>query len=55
MVEVISSPRSLRDIDDIASHISKDSLQYAEEQVKQFFSKGKLVQNIPYSGEWYQN
>jgi addiction module RelE/StbE family toxin len=50
MAEVIWSPRSLRDIEDIAGHISKDSLQYAEEQVKQFFNKEKVLQKHPLFG-----
>ena len=50
MVEVIWSPRSLKDIDEIAGYISKNSIQYAEEQVRQFFTKAKLLERHPLSG-----
>ncbi len=44
MAEIIWSVRSLKDIDEIAAYISKDSFQYAEEQVRQFFIKTKLLE-----------
>lgn len=50
MAEIIWSPRSLKDIDEIANYISKDSLQYAETQVSQFFTKVKILQKHPLSG-----
>ncbi|MDZ4795108.1 MAG: hypothetical protein SGI83_12580 [Bacteroidota bacterium] len=43
MAEIIWSVRSLKDIDEIAAYFSKDSFQYAEEQVRQFFRKRKLL------------
>ena len=50
MAEIIWSPRSIKDIDEIAKYISKDSIQYAEEQVRQFFSKVKLLEKHPLFG-----
>ncbi len=50
MAKIIWSPRSLKDIDEIAKYISKDSFQYAEEQVKQFFIKAKLLEEYPLIG-----
>jgi len=50
MVEVIWSLRSLRDIDEIAGYIAKDSYQYAEEQVRQFFIKVKVLEEHPLIG-----
>ena len=50
MAEVIWSVRSLKDIDEIAEYISKDSFQYAEEQVRQFFLKANLLEKQPLIG-----
>lgn len=50
MAEIIWSPRSLKDINEIADYISKDSLQYAEEQVKQFFISAKVLEKYPLFG-----
>ncbi|MBC7872786.1 MAG: type II toxin-antitoxin system RelE/ParE family toxin [Ferruginibacter sp.] len=50
MAEIIWSARSLRDIDEIANYISKDSLQYAKEQVRQFLSKVKILEKHPLTG-----
>jgi len=43
MAEVIWSPRSITDINEIAEFIAKDSFQYAESQTNQFFSKIKAL------------
>ena len=51
MAEVTWSSRSLKDIDEIANYISKDSLRYAEEQVTQFFEKVKTLENIHHREE----
>ena len=50
MAEVTWSARSLKDINEIAEYISKDSFQYAEQQVLQFFSKAKLLEKQPMIG-----
>lgn len=50
MVEVVWSARSLRDIEEIADFISKDSLQYAEAQVTLFFVKAEMLQKHPLIG-----
>ncbi len=50
MAEIIWSARALTDIDEIANFIAKDSLQYAEEQAKQFFEKAKLLEIHPLFG-----
>jgi addiction module RelE/StbE family toxin len=50
MAEIIWSPRSLKDIDEIADYISRDSFQYAEAQVSQFFSKVKIIEKQPLAG-----
>jgi plasmid stabilization system protein ParE len=50
MAEVIWSARSLIDIDEIANYIAKDSYKYAEEQVRQFFLKVKVLEKYPSMG-----
>jgi len=50
MVEVIWSPRSLKDINEIANFIAKDSLQYAQAQVQLFFQKVQTLEQYPTSG-----
>lgn len=50
MVEVVWSSQSLNDINEIAEYISKDSFQYAEEQVKQIFQKAKRLEQQPLIG-----
>ena len=50
MAEIIWSARSIKDIEEIANYISKDSLQYAEEQVRQFFIKSKFLEKHPWFG-----
>lgn len=50
MAEVIWSARSLKDIDEIANYIAKDSYKYAEEQVRQFFLKAKRLEKYPSIG-----
>jgi toxin ParE1/3/4 len=50
MAEIIWSPRSLKDIDEIAAYISRDSFQYAEAQVNQFFSKVKIIETQVLAG-----
>ncbi len=50
MAEVIWSPRSLKDINEIAEYIAKYSVQYAEEQVKVFIEKATILEKYPLSG-----
>ena len=50
MAEIIWSARSLKDIDEMANYIAKDSLQYAQEQAKQFFIKTKILEKQPLAG-----
>ena len=49
MAEIIWSPRAIKDIDEIASYIAKDSLQYAEAQTKLFFSMAEVLEIYPLS------
>ena len=44
MAQIVWSARSLKDIDEIANYIAKDSIQYAEEQVRQFFNRAKVME-----------
>lgn len=50
MAEMIWSARAIKDINEIGDYISKDSFQYAEEQVRQFFIKAKLLERQPLIG-----
>lgn len=50
MAEIIWSPRSIKDIDEIAAYIAKASLQYAEAQVKMFFFTASILEKYPYKG-----
>ena len=50
MAEIVWSPRAIKDIDEIAEYIAKDSLQYAEEQVRLFFERASLLEKHPYTG-----
>jgi toxin ParE1/3/4 len=50
MAEIIWSARSLRDINEIAAFIAKDSLQYAKTQVQLFFEKAKVLEQHPSFG-----
>jgi addiction module RelE/StbE family toxin len=50
MAQIIWSARSVKDIDEIAEYIAKNSLVYAEEQVKQFFEKASVLEQHPLIG-----
>lgn len=50
MAQIVWSYRSIKDIDEIATFISKDSIQYAEEYVKLFFEKARGLEKYPHSG-----
>ena len=47
MAQIVWSARSLKDIDEIANYIAKDSIQYAEEQVRQFINRAKVMEKQP--------
>ena len=50
MAEIVWSPRAIKDIDEIASYIAKDSIQYAEAQTRLFFSNAVILGKYPYRG-----
>jgi len=50
MAEIVWSPRAIKDIDEIANYIAKDSTQYAEAQTRLFFSIAIVLEKYPYSG-----
>jgi len=50
MAQVVWSDRAIKDIDQIASYIAKDSLQYAKEYVKLFFERAQVLEKYPYFG-----
>jgi plasmid stabilization system protein ParE len=50
MVKIVWAPRAIKDIQEIAEFISKDSLQYADEQVKLFFTEATILEKYPHIG-----
>ena len=50
MVDVKWTKRALKDIDNIADYIAKDSFHYAQIQVKRFFDKAEILKNHPSIG-----
>jgi plasmid stabilization system protein ParE len=52
MAEIVWSLRAIKDIDEIAGYIAKDSLQYAEAQVNLFFSVASILEKYPYRGRY---
>jgi len=44
MAEIVWSPRAIKDIDEIANYIAKDSLQYAEAQTRLFFFTAEVLE-----------
>lgn len=50
MAEIVWSPRALKDIEEIASYISKDSLQYARAQTRLFFTTVEILEEHPFKG-----
>ncbi len=50
MVEINWTPQSIRDIEQIASFISKDSKRYAEIQVHRFFDCVTILHQNPKTG-----
>ena len=50
MAQITWSPRAIKDINEIATYISKDSLQYAQAQTRLFFSTAFVLEKYPYRG-----
>jgi addiction module RelE/StbE family toxin len=50
MAKVVWSPRAVKDINEIATFIAKDSIQYAKAQVRLFMETGEDLENHPYRG-----
>lgn len=50
MAELVWSPRAIRDINEIAEFISKDSIQYAKAQARQFIEEAKILERYPHKG-----
>jgi plasmid stabilization system protein ParE len=50
MAEIVWSPRAIKDIDEIANYIAKDSLQYAEAQTRLFFFTAEVLE-VYHTGE----
>ena len=51
MAELIWAPSALKDIDNIASYIAKDSIQAAENLVQLFFEKAEVLVKYPQFGK----
>ena len=50
MAEIVWSPRAIKDIQEIAEFIAKDSLQYAKAQTKLFLQEACGLANHPFRG-----
>ena len=50
MAELIWAPAAIKDIENIASYISKDSVQAARLQVVRFFERVEVLHNYPLIG-----
>jgi toxin ParE1/3/4 len=50
MAELIWAPAALKDIDNIASYIGKDSINAAKEQVNRFFQRTEILVDYPLIG-----
>ena len=50
MAKVVWSPRAIKDINEIAEYIAKESLQYAKAQVKLFIEEAEDLENHPHRG-----
>lgn len=51
MAEIIWAPSALKDIAAIADYISKDSVWAAENMVRLFFEKAKILERFPLIGK----
>lgn len=50
MALIVWSERVLKDINEIAEYISRDSFQYAQSQTKLFFERASELENYPLLG-----
>jgi addiction module RelE/StbE family toxin len=50
MAKVVWSPRAIKDINEIAEYIAKDSIQYAKAQTKLFIEQVEELENHPHRG-----
>jgi addiction module RelE/StbE family toxin len=50
MAKVVWSPRAIKDINEIAEYIAKESLQYAKAQVKLFIELAEGLEDHPHRG-----
>lgn len=50
MASVIWSPQALKDIEEIAEYISRDSFQYAQAQTETFFERAVILEKYPFIG-----
>lgn len=50
MAEVSWTKQSIKDIDNIAQFIAKNSEKYAKIQVERFFERAKILEEYPLSG-----
>ena len=50
MVKIIWTEQALKDLDEIAEYISKDSVKYAELMVKKLFSATEILVKFPEFG-----
>ncbi len=51
MAEIIWAPSALKDIGAIANYIAKDSVWAAENMVRLFFEKAKILERFPFIGK----
>ena len=50
MAEIKYTFQSIKDLDDIAEHISKDSFYYSSLQVHKLMKRAELLEQFPLSG-----
>lgn len=50
MAEVIFSARAIRDIEQIHAYIAKDSVRYADAQVRRIINAADLIETFPRGG-----
>lgn len=51
MVEISWAPSAIKDIEAIADYIARDSARAAENMVKLFFNKAKILEHYPLIGK----
>jgi toxin ParE1/3/4 len=50
MAKIVWSPRSIKDVQEIAEFIGKDSIQYAKVQTRLFIEEAAALEIQPYKG-----